>query len=164
MIIYQKTIASPIGFLSLRASTDALLSISFDGDSMEDSEVVPDLLFQAQAQLEEYFRGVRRVFDLPFDPSGSDFQHRVWNEVSRVAFGTTRSYGEIARALGSIKYSRAVGMGNGKNPLPIVVPCHRIIGQNGKLTGYAGGLDRKKWLLLHEQHYSGSGDQLRIKN
>jgi len=111
-------------------------------------------LMKAQKQLEEYFAGSRQIFDLPFEPEGTEFQQRVWKQVASVTYGSTKSYVEIARAVNSQDSSRAVGMANGKNPLPIVIPCHRIIGHDGKLTGYAGGLDRKKWLLLHEQNHS----------
>ncbi len=148
---------SPIGMLMLGSDEKSLKSISFDSEVIENMPDMPDILIAAQQQLEEYFSGERQKFDLTIDPDGTDFQHHVWAQVAAVNFGVTKSYIDIARSLGSENFSRAVGMANGKNPIPIVIPCHRIIGHNGKLTGYAGGLERKKWLLLHERQPSGNG-------
>lgn len=153
MATFYKTINSPIGTLILCSDESLLRSISFDGEVLGHNAETPEILNMARIQLEEYFCGTRHNFDIPLNPEGSEFQHRVWELVSLVKFGATKSYIEIARSLGSENYCRAIGMANGRNPLPIVVPCHRIIGNNGKLTGYAGGLERKKWLLLHEQKY-----------
>jgi methylated-DNA-[protein]-cysteine S-methyltransferase len=154
MATYFKTINSPIGVLKLSSDEGHLKSISFDAEFMSEEVYVPDILMTAAKQLEEYFSGSRQLFDLPIDPEGTDFQRRVWKQVADVSYGSTKSYIEISREVNSQDSSRAVGMANGKNPLPIIIPCHRIIGHNGKLTGYAGGLERKKWLLLHEQHYA----------
>ncbi|WP_419147658.1 methylated-DNA--[protein]-cysteine S-methyltransferase [Pseudoalteromonas 'SMAR'] len=107
-------------------------------------------LLAAQQQLSEYFSGARRQFDLSFDVSGTPFQQQVWRLLACIPFGETQSYGWIAQQLGKPKAVRAVGAANGKNPLSIVIPCHRVIGANGKLTGYAGGLAAKQWLLQHE--------------
>ena len=145
---------SPIGVLMLGSDEWQLKSISFDAEDIGDESYIPGILITAEKQLEEYFSGSRKVFDLPIDPEGTEFQKNVWKKVVGVSFGTTKSYVDIAREVKSENSSRAVGMANGKNPLPIVIPCHRIIGHNGKLTGYAGGLERKKWLLLHEQQYA----------
>ncbi len=145
---------SPIGVLMLGSDESQLKSISFDAEERGDESYIPGILITAEKQLEEYFSGSRKVFDLPIDPEGTEFQKNVWAKVVGVSFGTTKSYIDIAREVNSENSSRAVGMANGKNPLPIVIPCHRIIGHNGKLTGYAGGLERKKWLLLHEQQYA----------
>jgi len=145
---------SPIGVLMLGSDEWQLKSISFDADDIGDESYIPGILITAEKQLEEYFSGSRKVFDLPIDPEGTEFQKSVWEKVAGVSFGTTKSYVEIAREVKSENSSRAVGMANGKNPIPIIIPCHRIIGHNGKLTGYAGGLERKKWLLLHEQQYA----------
>ena len=145
---------SPIGVLMLGSDEWQLKSISFDADDIGDESYIPGILITAEMQLEEYFSGSRKVFDLPIDPEGTEFQKSVWEKVAGVSFGTTKSYVEIAREVKSENSSRAVGMANGKNPIPIIIPCHRIIGHNGKLTGYAGGLERKKWLLLHEQQYA----------
>jgi len=145
---------SPIGVLKLSSDDWHLKSISFDAEHIGEEANTPDILIEAQKQLEEYFAGIRQVFDLPYEPEGTEFQQRVWKKVASVSYGSTKSYVEIAREVNSPDSSRAVGMANGKNPIPIIIPCHRIIGHNGKLTGYAGGLDRKKWLLLHEQNHS----------
>ena len=155
MAAFFITMNSPIGVLKLVSDELSLKMIEFDADYIEVKTYIPEILFRSKKQLEDYFLGNRQLFDLPIDPDGTDFQHRVWNNVVDVKYGFTKSYLEIARATGSEKSSRAVGMANARNPLPIVIPCHRIIGNNGKLTGYAGGLERKKWLLFHEQQNSG---------
>lgn len=156
MAAYNITMDSPIGVLKLSSDERSLKSISFDAEYVPRNTFIPDVLIEAQRQLETYFSGSLFFFDLSVDPEGTEFQRRVWEHVSAVTFGCTKSYVEIARELKSENSSRAVGMANAKNPLPIIIPCHRIIGHKGKLTGYAGGLERKKWLLLHEQRYSGS--------
>lgn len=111
------------------------------------------LLLRAAAQIDEYFAGNRKVFDLPLQPEGSAFEKSVWEALRTIPYGETRSYGEIAKQIGSPKAFRAVGHANSRNPLSIVVPCHRVIGGDGKLTGYAGGLDMKKALLLLERQF-----------
>lgn len=152
-----KTFQSPIGLIKLTAVDTKLKSIWFV-DQYDESESlpIPDILERSMIQLNEYFEGKRFRFELELDAEGTSFQKKVWELVALVDFGKTQNYSDIARELGSEKFSRAVGMANGKNPLPIVVPCHRIIGINGKLTGYSGGLEKKKWLLIHEQKYSGN--------
>ena len=164
MASFYKTIESPIGLLKLCSDEQSLLSVCFNGEDLEQHGEYPEILTEAQKQLEEYFSGVRKSFNLPIAPQGTDFQRRVWEQLEMVKYGTTLSYVEIARKLGSEKFSRAVGMANGKNPLPIIIPCHRIIGNNGKLTGYAGGLDRKKWLLVHELNHSGNSGKMEFYN
>ena len=154
MANYFKTMDSPIGVLMLGSDEWQLKSISFDADYLENESYIPEILIAAQMQLEEYFSGSRQIFDLSIDLEGTEFQKSVWEKVAGVSFGKTKSYVEVAREVKSENSSRAVGMANGKNPLPIIIPCHRIIGHNGKLTGYAGGVERKKWLLLHEQNHS----------
>ncbi|MBN1937224.1 MAG: methylated-DNA--[protein]-cysteine S-methyltransferase [Anaerolineae bacterium] len=104
----------------------------------------------ALVQLDEYFSGVRRVFDLPLGLHGTEFQQRVWRQLLEIPYGQTASYAEVARALGNPQAVRAVGLANGKNPISIIVPCHRVIGSDGNLVGYGGGLWRKEWLLKHE--------------
>lgn len=106
-------------------------------------------------QLDEYFSGKRKVFNLQLNPTGSEFMKEVWHHVSRIPYGETRTYGEIATLLGDKKLTRAIGLAVAKNPIPIIIPCHRVIGKNGDLTGYAGGLWRKQWLLQHEAINSG---------
>jgi methylated-DNA-[protein]-cysteine S-methyltransferase len=117
------------------------------------------ILEQAREQLEQYFDGQRVSFDLPLAPEGTAFQRRVWQELTTIPFGKAISYGELARRIGNPPASRAVGLANGKNPISIIVPCHRVIGASGKLTGYGGGLDRKEWLLKHEGIPIGSAQQ-----
>ena len=157
MPTYSKTIETPIGVLKLTSDEKSLKSISFDAEIMENGPELPEVLHNTQKQLEEYFFGNRRQFDLPLDPDGTAFQHKIWKQLSEVPYGSTKSYIEIARAMGSESSSRAVGMANGRNPIPVIIPCHRIIGHDGRLTGYAGGVDRKRWLLLHEQQNSDNG-------
>ena len=157
MAIYSKTMNSPIGILKLTSDEYHLKSVSFDAEIMEDAPELPEVLDNTQKHLEEYFLGSRRQFDLPLDPGGTAFQQTIWKQLSEVPYGSTKSYIEIARAMGSESSSRAVGMANGRNPIPVIIPCHRIIGHDGRLTGYAGGVDRKRWLLLHEQQNSDNG-------
>lgn len=161
---FYKTIKSPIGLLKLCSDEQSLLSLTFQGEVTKPDAGFPEILTEAQKQLEEYFSGVRQDFELRLNPKGTDFQRSVWDQVVKVKYGTTMSYVEIARILGSDNFSRAVGMANGRNPLPIIIPCHRIIGNNGKLTGYAGGLDRKKWLLLHELDHTENKGTIKFDN
>jgi methylated-DNA-[protein]-cysteine S-methyltransferase len=114
----------------------------------EDAAAAP--LAAAIRQLSEYFAGSRRVFDLPLRMQGTLFQQRVWRQLAEIPYGTTWSYGELAKRIDNPSASRAVGLANGRNPISILVPCHRVIGADGSLTGYGGGLDRKRWLLAHE--------------
>jgi methylated-DNA-[protein]-cysteine S-methyltransferase len=156
MATHCKTINTPIGFLKLISDEHRLNSILFVNGDHENSLILPDILEKAALQLHEYFEGLRFKFDLDLEIGGTSFQRKVWKLIKRVGYGKTKNYGEIARELKSKNFSRAVGMANGKNPLPIIIPCHRIIGNNGKLIGYSGGIEKKKWLLVHEQKYSGN--------
>lgn len=156
MTIYYKTINSPIGFLRLVSDNHRLKSILFVNDENDDSFILPEILNKAAVQINEYFEGVRFKFNLDLELEGTPFQLKVWKLIKMVEYGKTKHYGDIARELKSQKLSRAVGMANGKNPLPIIIPCHRIVGDGGKLIGYSGGLEKKKWLLVHEQKYSGN--------
>lgn len=122
-------------------------------DEIQDAEIKA-ILNQAETQLREYFEGRRKVFDLPLAAQGTDFQLRVWAELEKIPYGETRTYGEIAAALGKPKASRAVGGANNKNPISIILPCHRVIGKKGSLVGYASGLDNKKFLLKLEKENS----------
>jgi methylated-DNA-[protein]-cysteine S-methyltransferase len=141
-------IESPIGKLRLVSDGLALLSIEFEGmhgsDGLEQSD---DILKTTAQQLAEYFSGRRRDFSLPLAAAGTAFQQQVWSALRQIPFGELRSYRDIATVIGNIKAVRAVGAANGRNPIPIVVPCHRVIGSNGSLTGFAGGLDAKRALL-----------------
>ena len=151
---------SPVGWLKLTSNRDCLLSLSFEEMKGESSPEIPQILKDGVQQLDEYFKGSRKEFNLKLAPQGSGFQQNIWKLVENVKYGQTASYLEISVQSGSAKNTRAVGLANGKNPIPIIIPCHRIIGSNGKLTGYAGGLERKRWLLLHEQHYTTHNDRL----
>ena len=144
-------INSPLGITKIIGDADGIAVISVsDVGSNEVSAEIPDVLKQAVSQLEEYFEGKRTDFDLKLNPQGTEFQQKVWRALLEIPFGKTISYMDQTKKLGDVKAIRAVASANGKNPLWIVVPCHRVIGTNGSLTGYAGGLSRKKWLLEHE--------------
>ena len=143
--------ASPLGTIRIRASARGIREIAFV--EAPDETPHPSALTDAcRAQLSDYLQGERREFDLPLDPVGTPFQRRVWAALEEIPHGQTRSYADIARHIGNLKAMRAVGAANGRNPIAIVVPCHRVIGRNGQLTGYAGGLERKAWLLALERH------------
>jgi len=154
----QTFIDTPVGTLTLVASDDGLTHVLFDGETIETSgpdepPVVEDdpVLRAAEMQLREYFAGDRRNFDLPLDLRGTEFQVEAWKALATVPYGETMSYGEQAERIGRPGASRAVGAANGKNPVPIVLPCHRIVGADGSLTGFAGGLELKQQLLALEQ-------------
>lgn len=115
----------------------------------------PQLFDRVRSQLDEYFAGRRKQFDLQLAPMGTDFQEKVWQELVKIPYGRTITYGELAKRIGNPKASRAVGLANGKNPISIIVPCHRVIGANGSLTGFGGGLEAKQYLLEHEDRHSG---------
>lgn len=140
----------PMGTVLLEGDTNGVSRISITFETKISSEEIPAELEQAVLQLKEYFSGKRTDFDLQINPEGTGFQKKVWKELQKVPFGKTVSYLELSKNLGDVKAIRAVAAANGKNPLWIVVPCHRVIGSDGSLTGYAGGLWRKKWLLDHE--------------
>jgi len=142
-------INSPLGIVSIVGDENGISAISvFSNGSV--SETIPIQLQEAASQLKEYFGGNRKEFTFNINPIGTDFQQKVWRELLQIPFGKTISYLDLSKKLGDVKAIRAVASANGKNPLWIVVPCHRVIGTNGSLTGYAGGLWRKKWLLEHE--------------
>ena len=140
---------SPIGLIEIGGTMEQITSLFFVEERREDSES-NDLCEEAVRQLTEYFEGSRRTFDLPILLEGTEFQKQVWRRLMDIPFGQTISYGDLARAIGKPSAVRAVGAANGRNPISIVVPCHRVIGNNGGLTGYGGGLPRKEWLLRHE--------------
>ena len=140
---------TPLGFAEITGDENGLVSITVS-DMERPLDIIPEVLEDAVHQLKEYFEGVRKTFDLTLNPQGTDFQKRVWEALLAIPFGKTVSYLELSKRLGDVKAIRAVAAANGKNPLWIVVPCHRVIGSNGDLVGYAGGLHRKKWLLEHE--------------
>ena len=155
---YFRPIATPVGELKLVASDSGLAGILWENDDPKRTRFLPQVqdddhpvLRETERQLNEYFAGARRVFDLPLDFVGTDFQKKVWQALVAIPFGETRSYSQIAREIGHPLAVRAVGAANGRNPLSIVAPCHRVIGSNGKLTGFAGGLDIKAFLLSLER-------------
>ena len=139
---------SPLGIAKIVGDANGISEISIS-DEGEVSVSIPKELEQAVIQLQEYFHGKRNEFNFKLNPKGTEFQQRVWQELLNIPFGKTLSYLELSKKLGDVKAIRAVAAANGKNPLWIVVPCHRVIGTDGSLTGYAGGLGRKKWLLAN---------------
>lgn len=161
--IYYSVMPSAVGPLTLRWTGDALVGLHFDNHSILDqrSEWIHDdaCLAPVRAQLEEYFGGERTSFDVPLAFEGTAFQTRVWQALTLIPFGTTTSYGELARRVGKENWpgARAVGAANGQNPIAVIVPCHRVIGADGSLTGFGGGLPRKRWLLSHEGVAGGRG-------
>lgn len=143
-------IPTPLGIAKLEGDEHGLQAITVLNTEEELTEIVPEVLEDGVYQLKEYFDGKRKDFTLDLNPQGTDFQKRVWQALLDIPFGKTTSYLQLSKTLGDVKAIRAVAAANGKNPLWIVVPCHRVIGSDGSLTGYAGGLHRKKWLLEHE--------------
>lgn len=144
-------IKSPLGITKITGDANGITEISVLNDETEITSKIPKDLKEAVAQLNDYFEGKRQDFDFKRNPAGTEFQQKVWQELLKIPYGKTMSYMDLSKKLGDIKAIRAVASANGKNPLWIVVPCHRVIGADGSLTGYAGGLWRKKWLLEHEK-------------
>ena len=162
---WTRTMVSPVGMLTLVAGDAGVRAVIWPGESAErlrlergsdlaESHSAAAVLDLTVAQLTEYFAGTRREFDVPLDPSGTPFQHLAWQALLTIPYGHTVSYGEQARRLGDQRKARAVGAANGRNPISIIVPCHRVVGANGSLTGFAGGLATKAWLLDHERGQS----------
>ena len=150
--------ASPVGQLKLVATETALVAVLWENENpnrVRLAELIENvqhpILLETQKQLNEYFEGQRQVFDLPLDFEGTEFQQKVWQALLTIPFGETRSYKQIAEQIGNVKAVRAVGAANGKNPISIITPCHRVAGANGKLVGFAGGLENKDVLLQLEQ-------------
>ncbi|HVA98629.1 MAG TPA: methylated-DNA--[protein]-cysteine S-methyltransferase [Bacteroidia bacterium] len=144
-------IHSPIGWIEIKGNENGISSLIFVEENEEKNTNVHPTLKKAVLQITDYLNGKRTVFDVKINPEGTDFQKNVWQKLSEIPFGKTVSYLDIAIALGDKNATRAVGNANGKNPISIIVPCHRVVGTNGKMTGYAGGLWRKEWLLHHEK-------------
>ncbi len=161
-LLASTTMESPVGALTLVASDDGIRAVLWPTDrpdrvtldSAERSDDHP-VLVAAVRQLGEYFDGTRTDFDLPLDPIGTAFQQSAWTALRAIPFGATQTYGEQADRMGDRRKARAVGAANGRNPISIIVPCHRVIGANGSLTGFAGGLAAKDWLLTHERRVAG---------
>lgn len=150
--------ASPVGQLKLVATETALVAVLWENENpnrVRLAELIENvqhpILLETQKQLNEYFEGQRQVFDLPLDFEGTEFQQKVWQALLTIPFGETRSYKQIAEQIGNVKAVRAVGAANGKNPISIITPCHRVVGANGKLVGFAGGLENKVILLKIEK-------------
>ncbi len=170
MSLTYTRLPTPLGELVLTASDTALTGVYFPTSRrgpppthsagwVEDDGrgAASELLARVRQQLTEYFARTRTAFDLPLEALGSAFEHRVWNALRTIPYGATMSYSELARRLGDVSVTRAVGAANGKNPIPIIVPCHRVVGAKGELTGFGGGLARKRWLLEHEGSLLGLG-------
>jgi len=149
-VIETAFIQTPLGISKLDGDENGLQSITVLDNKEEITEIIPEVLVDAVYQLKEYFDGKREDFNLDLNPQGTDFQQRVWKALLDIPFGKTTSYLQLSKTLGDVKAIRAVAAANGKNPLWIIIPCHRVIGSDGSLTGYAGGLHRKKWLIEHE--------------
>lgn len=143
-------INTPLGLTEIHGNENGISKIYIRDENVEITSKIPSKLKGAVIQLQEYFEGKRTHFTFLLHPSGTEFQKKVWQELLNIPFGKTCSYLELSKKMGDVKAIRAVAAANGKNPLWIVVPCHRVIGANGSLTGYAGGLWRKRWLLEHE--------------
>ena len=143
-------IKSPIGYTEILGDENGIASISVLTSEENETEIIPLNLQDCVQQLQDYFKGNRKSFGLTLNPKGTTFQKQVWNELQNIPFGKTITYLELSKRLGDVKAIRAAANANGKNPIWIVVPCHRVIGSDGSLTGYAGGLYRKQWLLEHE--------------
>lgn len=150
MKTYSRTIDGPMGSLTLVVDETHLREIKWESSGRNDDH---ELLDKVERQLQEYFRGERKEFDLPLNPSGTPFQQKVWRKLLEIPFAETATYGELAQAIGNKKASRAVGAANGKNPLPIIIPCHRVIGGNGKLVGFVSGLKNKGFMLSLEKKF-----------
>ena len=146
-------INTPLGFTKIVGDSDGISSVTVLNSEEKVSTILPEALEDCVYQLNEYFEGKRKQFNLKLNPRGTDFQKQVWNELLQIPFGKTVSYLELSKNIGDVKAIRAVANANSKNPLWIIVPCHRVIGSDGSLTGYAGGLSRKQWLLEHECPY-----------
>jgi methylated-DNA-[protein]-cysteine S-methyltransferase len=153
MKTYQACYKSPLGPIEIVGLADCILSLDFVDKEFAGAADLPFWLKNCLKQIDEYFKGKRRRFLLKLDPQGTPFQKLVWRQLEKIPFGEVVSYGELAGIIGKPGASRAVGSANGKNPIAIIIPCHRVIGSDGRLTGYGGGLWRKEWLIKHEKRY-----------
>lgn len=150
-MVYSAYYDSPVGWLLLEADESGVTKVHFMDESHETTSPVSPVLKQCMLELDEYFGGEREVFSIPIKALGTGFQEKVWSQLLTIPFAKTISYAQLAIQLGDLKTIRAAGTANGKNPLAIIIPCHRVIGSDGSLTGYGGGLWRKKWLLDFER-------------
>jgi len=150
---YKAYYKSPLGPIEISGMQDSILAIDFVEEMLPGDADLPFCLKTCLKQIEEYFSGKRKEFLLKLDAQGTIFQRRVWQQLEKIPYGEVVSYGEIASIIGKPKACRAVGSANGKNPIAIIIPCHRVIGSDGSLTGYGGGLWRKEWLIKHEKGF-----------
>ncbi|HLT53837.1 MAG TPA: methylated-DNA--[protein]-cysteine S-methyltransferase [Flavobacteriaceae bacterium] len=146
-------IHTPLGFTKIEGDVDGITAITVLNSEEIPTDLIPEELEDCVYQLQEYFEGKRQDFSIKLNPQGTDFQKQVWQALLEIPYGKTTSYLKLSRTLGDEKAIRAVANANGKNPIWIVIPCHRVIGSDGSLTGYAGGLHRKQWLLEHENPF-----------
>jgi methylated-DNA-[protein]-cysteine S-methyltransferase len=152
MQTFRTCYRSEIGPLEVVGNQKGILTITFVEDDFEADRNLPAGMTECHRQLDEYFTGKRQKFSVPLLVEGTDFQKAVWRQLQKIPFGQTASYGDVARAVGSPKAFRAVGNANNKNPIPLIVPCHRVIGSDGQLVGFGSGIWRKEWLLDHEKN------------
>ncbi|MCU0595610.1 MAG: methylated-DNA--[protein]-cysteine S-methyltransferase [Desulfobacterota bacterium] len=155
MEVFKAYYPSPIGPVEISGTRKGILSIGFVKKGLPNDRDLPECVKEAIRQLEEYFKGERKDFSLRLLPEGTPFQKLVWQQLRKIPYGNVVSYGDVARAIGKPKAFRAVGGANNKNPIGIVVPCHRVIGSDGKMVGYGSGIWRKEWLLEHERNRLG---------
>jgi len=153
MNLYTTYCKSPLGPIKIVGNPDCILSLDFVEDELLGDTDLPFCLKACVKQIDEYFKGNRREFLLNLDPGGTKLQKLIWQQLAKIPFGEVVTYSEIAGAIGNAKACRAVGNANGKNPISIIIPCHRVIGSDGRLTGYGGGLWRKEWLINHESGF-----------
>jgi methylated-DNA-[protein]-cysteine S-methyltransferase len=150
---YQTSFKSPLGFLILKSDGQSITAVTFSENDLQEQNTC-EILHRCEVQLKNYFSGKSNAFDIPLSPEGTEFQQKVWAELLKIPYGETITYMELAVRLGDAKAVRAVGMANGRNPIAIIIPCHRVIGAGNKLTGYAGGIWRKKMLLELEMKHN----------
>ena len=153
MQIYTTCYPTAIGPFEITGNQKGILTITFNKEPSVTDRDLPECMRECLRQLDEYFEGRRKKFNVPLQLEGTDFQKAVWRQLQKIPFGRTASYGDVARAVGSPKAFRAVGNANNKNPVPLIIPCHRVIGSDGKLVGFGGGIWRKEWLLDHEKRF-----------
>ena len=160
--IYINYYHSPLGLLEIRSTEDSVTSILFANSEKqtEEKNSLPKVMVQCIEQLDEYFLGKRKIFQVPISQSGTDFQKKVWKELEQIPYGRTISYLELSKRIGDVKSVRAAGTANGQNKISIIVPCHRVIGSNGSLVGYSGGMKNKQWLLEQESKFSSGVQKL----
>ena len=154
MKTYKTYYKSPLGLIIIVGTQDSILTLDFAEEMQPGDDDLPFCVKECVKQIAEYFEGKRKEFFLNLDPHGTNFQKLVWRQLEKIPFGQLVSYGDIARVIGNPNAGRAVGSANGKNPIAIIIPCHRVIGSDGSLTGYGGGLWRKEWLIAYERGYS----------